>query len=507
MALVNQTLKLEITPGGVPPKLHVTEYDENMQVVARLFQRGQYYEIPSGTTAKVEGTLAGHPFSADATVDGSNVTFELTKSMTAYAGRAWTKIKLTKDGKPVSTCGFWLECDRAGVEAGDVIGAPGFEEQIKDAVIASGLSETAKALIITILRNGVYIIDQSANITALENALASGGSGDSGGGDTGGGDTETVTYTITNNLTNCSNSNTAATIAKNSAYTAVITAVDGYELDSVVVTMGGIAVAVTGGVISIDSVTGNIVITATAVEASTGGDTSTSNLINFNGGTIITNGTGTATILDDHSAIIAGGFATAIVNGLSPGSHYSFNFDGGASFSIYGSRNDNITAEPEPANMVQIRPNGNAAAGDLPYMFTLPNTCRALLISIYTGTWSNMVLEKQVNPLEGSPYEFTFIENEYPDKSTGEIKSYTGWTRTDFTPCRGVSAIRTYQSGNGKDSRDTAFYDENKNFISGGFYVIGGSPISVPDNAHYFILSGEPALMNTLTVIPIAKEA
>lgn len=365
-------------------------------------------------------------------------------------------------------------------------------------------------MLITILRNGVYIIDQSANITALENALASGGSGGSGGGDTGGGDTETVTYTITNNLTNCSNSNTAATIAENSAYTAVITAVEGYELDSVVVTMGGVAVSVTDGVISIASVTGNIVITATAVEASTGGGTSTSNLINFNGDTIITNGTGTATILDDHSAIVAGGFATVIVNGLSPGSQYSFNFnfDSRVSFSIYGSKNDNITSESESTGTVQIRPNGHvASAGDLPYMFTLPNTCRALLISIYTGTWSNMVLEKQVNPLEGSPYEFTFIENEYPDKSTGEIKPYTGWTRTDFTPCFGVSAIRTYQSGNGKDSRDTAFYDENKNFISGGFYVIGGSPISVPVNAHYFILSGEPALMNTLTVIPIAKEA
>lgn len=134
MALVNQTLKLEITPGGVPPKLHVTEYDENMQIVAQLYQRGQYYEIPSGTTAKVEGTLAGHPFSADATVDGSNVTFELTKGMTVAAGRAWTKIKLTKDSKPVSTCGFWLDCDRAGVEAGDVIHESGFQEQISEAV-------------------------------------------------------------------------------------------------------------------------------------------------------------------------------------------------------------------------------------------------------------------------------------------------------------------------------------------------------------------------------------
>lgn len=135
MALVNQTLKLEITPGGVPPKLHVTEYDESMQVTAQLFQRGQYYEIPSGTAAKVEGTLAGHPFSVDATVDGSNVTFELTKGMTAYAGRAWTKIKLTKDGKPVSTCGFWLECDRAGVEAGTIASEGGFEEQLYGMVV------------------------------------------------------------------------------------------------------------------------------------------------------------------------------------------------------------------------------------------------------------------------------------------------------------------------------------------------------------------------------------
>lgn len=41
------------------------------------------------------------------------------------------------------------------------------------------LSESARNLLITILRNGVYISDQSANITALETAL--GGAGESGG--------------------------------------------------------------------------------------------------------------------------------------------------------------------------------------------------------------------------------------------------------------------------------------------------------------------------------------
>jgi hypothetical protein len=45
---------------------------------------------------------------------------------------------------------------------------------------AGGLDSTASALLIAILRNAVYSTDQSANITALEEALASGGS--SGGG-------------------------------------------------------------------------------------------------------------------------------------------------------------------------------------------------------------------------------------------------------------------------------------------------------------------------------------
>lgn len=40
---------------------------------------------------------------------------------------------------------------------------------------ANGLSSTASALLVTILRNSVYSTDQSANITALENAFASGG--------------------------------------------------------------------------------------------------------------------------------------------------------------------------------------------------------------------------------------------------------------------------------------------------------------------------------------------
>lgn len=133
MALVNQDLVLDVVPGPIPKILHLTEYDENMEVVVTLVRRGQPFQIPTGTTVKIEGTLKGHPFSEDGTPSGNTVTFMVSKNMTAYSGRAWTKIKLTKDSKPVSTCGFWLDCDRAGVEAVDVIHESGFQEQIAEA--------------------------------------------------------------------------------------------------------------------------------------------------------------------------------------------------------------------------------------------------------------------------------------------------------------------------------------------------------------------------------------
>lgn len=144
------------------------------------------------------------------------------------------------------------------------------DEQIDNAVtsylnanpISGGLTTTAKNLLITILRNAMYTSNQSANITALESALASSSEG--------GGDTPIVTnYNITNNLTNCANSNVNTTVAENSSYVANITASDGYTLDSVIVTMGGEDITSTvysEGIININSVTGNIVIIASASE-------------------------------------------------------------------------------------------------------------------------------------------------------------------------------------------------------------------------------------------------
>lgn len=74
------------------------------------------------------------------------------------------------------------------------------------------------------------------------------------------------TYTVTNNLSNASTSNSATSVKEGTSYSATITASSGYRLKSVTVTMGGVDItntAYSNGRINISSVTGNIVITVT----------------------------------------------------------------------------------------------------------------------------------------------------------------------------------------------------------------------------------------------------
>lgn len=78
------------------------------------------------------------------------------------------------------------------------------------------------------------------------------------------------TSLITNTLTRVTNSNSAVSIQKGTRYLAALTADEGYELDTVKVTMGGTDVtetAYSNGVINIASVSGDIVLTATATES------------------------------------------------------------------------------------------------------------------------------------------------------------------------------------------------------------------------------------------------
>lgn len=69
-------------------------------------------------------------------------------------------------------------------------------------------------------------------------------------------------FTITNNLSNATTSNTNTSIKQNSSYTATITPSKNYNIVSIIVSMGGTVLndCVTNNVIAIAKVTGNIII-------------------------------------------------------------------------------------------------------------------------------------------------------------------------------------------------------------------------------------------------------
>lgn len=118
----------------------------------------------------------------------------------------------------------------------------------------TGLSDTAKNLLIAILKNAVYTVNQKINIEALENALSTQ-------------NTPTDAWSIVQNLTYVTSTNTAFNVKKGESYTTTIVPNTNYTINSVTVVMGGVDITNTtynNGVITINSVTGNVTITAAA---------------------------------------------------------------------------------------------------------------------------------------------------------------------------------------------------------------------------------------------------
>ena len=171
---------------------------------------------------------------------------------------AWSPADMPSGG--VSTVDLDTTLTQSGKAAdakavGDALAA--LENKIPTA--SGGMSVTAADLLVTILRNAEYSTDQSDNITALATALNATPEPD---------EPIVVRYAITNNLTECVNSNAATSLTEGASYTATLTASDGFVLDAVTVTMGGVDVTATvyvDGTITIPAVMGDVVITASAV--------------------------------------------------------------------------------------------------------------------------------------------------------------------------------------------------------------------------------------------------
>ena len=124
------TYDLEVSPGGIPPVIHVSQYDTgSRKIVFTLISGAGDLILPMGTRAEVRGTKPdGNGFSYDATITGKTVTVEITEQMTAAAGKvrcelvlyvgraATTEKEASDDYQQLCTATFLLMVKRAALD-------------------------------------------------------------------------------------------------------------------------------------------------------------------------------------------------------------------------------------------------------------------------------------------------------------------------------------------------------------------------------------------------------
>ena len=152
-------------PGGIPPVIHVGQYDDDYTLVFNPFSAAGVFSIESGSTAEIRGTkLDGNGYSADAEIEDGLITVAGDKQMTAIAGMNVFEIVIKSGDKVLSSTNFCLAVEHAAMDAETVVSESVIKE-IGESVNAwldehgagAGLTDGIKTAMLQIAQKVVYI--------------------------------------------------------------------------------------------------------------------------------------------------------------------------------------------------------------------------------------------------------------------------------------------------------------------------------------------------------------
>jgi len=186
--MLTQTYDLNLTPGGVPLHIDVSQYDAaSRTLVFNLFSADGVVSFPTGTAAEIRGTKPdGNGFSYAASISGSTVTFVVTEQMAAVAGKVHCEIVLYKgtpattespasqDYQQLATANFILRVERAALDKDTLISGSEIRQLVdvidnSDEII--GAAETVQEIVDNLNNNCVaYNVAQS--LTSSQKATA-----------------------------------------------------------------------------------------------------------------------------------------------------------------------------------------------------------------------------------------------------------------------------------------------------------------------------------------------
>lgn len=115
--MITQAIKLNLIPGGVPPRITASQYDSDSRIInATLYNGSVLYSIPIGSYIVVRGTKKDNTgFEYSCTFSGSVVTFEITQQMTAFSGDVVCELQIAYDDQLLGTANFVLAVEQAAL--------------------------------------------------------------------------------------------------------------------------------------------------------------------------------------------------------------------------------------------------------------------------------------------------------------------------------------------------------------------------------------------------------
>lgn len=111
--MITQRINLNLIPGGVLPRINVSQYDTGSRTLELVLYNGDTaYNVPTGSSVYVVGTKADKTgFEYSCTYDDNVVSVDITDQMTVFGGEVMTEIRILKDGDQIGTGNFIINVE------------------------------------------------------------------------------------------------------------------------------------------------------------------------------------------------------------------------------------------------------------------------------------------------------------------------------------------------------------------------------------------------------------
>ena len=120
--MTNQSFNLELISKGVPPIVHVSQYDKGQTWTITVTENGIPFSIPANTSVTVQGTKPDATgFQYSGTASNSVVTFIVQQQMTVLAGEYDCELVLVNGNDQVATINFILDVEAAALNNETII--------------------------------------------------------------------------------------------------------------------------------------------------------------------------------------------------------------------------------------------------------------------------------------------------------------------------------------------------------------------------------------------------